>query len=200
MPDEIPLKDKERKSVDIQFKNECLNNKDLNNIIENDNNDNLYSFNISNNNDASNNNINKKEESGNNVYCQNANEDIKNGNNINIEKDNIDSHQFENINENKLEGIDLNTNNNIYKAYTKETDLSQISNQIGQMESIGINIPKEDDISTFIGKNKFQKKNKSEQGNNKDNINNNENNNNNGNILDHIGLIFDKEKITQWCL
>ena len=200
MPDEIPLKDKERKSVDIQFKNECLNNKDLNNIIENDNNDNLYSFNISNNNDASNNNINKKEESCNNVYCQNANEDIKNGNNINIEKDNIDSHQFENINENKLEGIDLNTNNNIYKAYTKETDLSQISNQIGQMESIGINIPKEDDISTFIGKNKFQKKNKSEQGNNKDNINNNENNNNNGNILDHIGLIFDKEKITQWCL
>ena len=171
-------------STERKIDNNNLNNYDkkihyknyVDDVIDDNN------INFSNSNEEINKNVNITEESINNTYYQNVNENIIIDNDINnIIKTNIDSHQFEKFqNKNRFE--DLTFNNSIYKNLTESCELSLSPSQRGRKENIGIKIPKEDDISVFIGKNKFHKK----QGFEKDK---NEN----------IGIILDKEKITQWC-
>ena len=141
--------------------------------------------------------INKKKENNNNIikitedsidesYYQNVSESINFERNINIIiKNNIETHHFiKYLNNNKLEDITL-------KAKIKNDEYSLSQSQKGKNETIGIHLPKEGDISSFIGKNKFQKK--------KQFIDLKNNNRDNNSLLKNFGIIFDKEKVTQCC-
>ena len=135
------------------------------------------------------------EDSINNTYYQNVNENFyfDNNNINNIIENHLGSHQFDHyLKKNRLD--DLYKNNQcLNKKYTKDSnDFSPSKN--GKNENIGIHIPQEDDISFFIGKNKFnhfQKKKKQDS-----NFNNEYNKNS---FLENFRIIFDKEKINQWC-
>ena len=149
-----------------------------------------------NNNSISRNNDNEvNEDSINNTYYQNVNENFyfDNNNINNIIENHLGSHQFDHyLKKNRLD--DLYKNNQcLNKKYTKDSnDFSPSKN--GKNENIGIHIPQEDDISFFIGKNKFnhfQKKKKQDS-----NFNNEYNKNS---FLENFRIIFDKEKINQWC-
>ena len=104
--------------------------------------------------EGNNNRITITQDSINESYYQNVNENIKSENKIkNIIKGNIESHQFvKYLNNNKLEDLTLK----IINGNNDESSLSPTPR--GKKEIIGINIPKEDDLSTFIGKNKFHNK------------------------------------------
>jgi hypothetical protein len=170
---------------------ECIENKsNLNNIIE------ISNYNTidrkESNTNAKNDNsnlINVTEESSiNNTYYQNVEENIfiENGNK-NIIKNNLESHQFGKfLNKNKLDFLTIK--NTLLKTGTKDSDL-YLSPTKDKKESMGIHFPEGNDISSFVGKNKFRKKE-------------NRNNNNgyiNNQFYNRFGNIFDKEKLSKWC-
>ena len=173
----------------INNNNNNINNNNINNININDNDSENVINNNNNNNGQINNNGNITDESINNSYYQNVNENIFIDNISNIIKNNLDTHQLNKfINNNKLN--ELTSNNYINNVFTKSSDIDCISpKQKEKKESVGINIPNLDDISIFIGKRKFNKSQK------KILNNNNINTNTNG----KFGIIYDKEKINQWC-
>ena len=167
------------------------NKSNLNNIIE------ISNYNTIDRKESNNNNINinnsnlvnvTEESSINNTYYQNVEENIfiENGNK-NIIKNNLESHQFEKfLNKNKLDFLTIK--NALLKTGTKESDL-YLSPTKDKKESMGIHFPEGNDISSFVGKNKFRKKESR--------------NNNNGYInnpfYNRFGNFFDKEKVSKWC-
>ena len=169
----------------------CIENKsNLNNIIEisNYNTIDRKESNTNAKNDSSN-LVNVTEESSiNNTYYQNVEENIfiENGNK-NIIKNNLESHQFGKfLNKNKLDFLTIK--NTLLKTGTKDSDL-YLSSTKDKKESMGIHFPEGNDISSFVGKNKFRKKE-------------NRNNNNgyiNNQFYNRFGNIFDKEKLSKWC-
>ena len=167
------------------------NNK--NNIIEISNYntiDRKESINNSNNKNNNNSNlVNVTEESSiNNTYYQNVEENIliENGNK-NIIKNYLESHQFEKfLNKNKLDFLTIK--NALLKTGTKDSDLN-LSPTKEKKESMGIHFPEGNDMSSFVGKNKFRKK-----------VNrNNSNGYINGPFFNRFGNFIDKEKISKWC-
>ena len=171
--------------------NEVIENKsNINNIIE------ISNYNTIDRKESNNNNINNsnlvnvtEESSINNTYYQNVEENIfiENGNK-NIIKNNLESHQFGKfLNKNKLDFLTIK-NALLVKTGTKDSDL-YLSPTKDKKESIGIHFPEGNDISSFVGKNKFRKKESR--------------NNNNGYInspfYNRFGNFFDKEKVSKWC-
>ena len=143
---------------------------------------------------SGNNEIEKKiyEDSFNNTCYQNINENFYcNNNDNNIIENNLESHQFKKIlNKNRIDDLDiysniLNKNNEDFSPSKREKN-----------ENIGIYIPQEDDMSYFIGRNKFKQFPKKKQ--QESNVNNN-NNYNKDKFFDNFRIIFDKEKINKWC-
>ena len=141
--------------------------------------------------------INKKKDNNNNIitinearidesYYQNVSESLNFERNINIIiKNNIETHHFiKYLNNNKLEDITL-------KTKLKNDEYSLSPSQKGKNETIGIHLPKEGDISSFIGKNKFLKK--------KQFVDLKNNNRDSNSLFKNFGIIFDKEKVTQCC-
>ena len=151
-------------------KKQTKDNKMINNI--NDNNNNLVKI--------------TEESSINNTYYQNVEENIfiENGNK-NIIKNNLESHQFGKfLNKNKLDFLTIK--NTLLKTGTKDSDL-YLSSTKDKKESMGIHFPEGNDISSFVGKNKFRKKE-------------NRNNNNgyiNNPFFNRFGNFFDKEKLSK---
>ena len=170
-------KDSNNKNSNINIDNNNINNNDNDN--DNDSNNKNSNSNIENNNSE---NIN--EDSINDSYYQNVNENIHIDDSIYIIiKNNLDSHQFEKFRKQNKLG-DLTSNNNVGGVFTRDSDVDISSNrQKEKKENIGIHIPNENDISTFIGKHKFSKSTKKTK---------NKSNN-------KINFIFDNEKINQWC-
>jgi hypothetical protein len=165
-----------------------------NNIIEisNYNTIDRKESNNNNNNNQNNNNINlvnvTEESSINSTYYQNVEENIliENGNQ-NIIKNYLESHQFEKfLNKNKLDFLTIK--NALLKTGTKDSDLN-LSPTKEKKESMGIHFPEGNDISSFVGKNKFRKK---ENRNNSNGYINNP-------FFNRFGNFFDKEKISKWC-
>ena len=163
-------------------KNSFSNKNGINN--SSDYNSSLKDINAIINNNKENNNINEninKEESNiketidnvNEEYEENIQRDLKYDN---IIKKNINLHKFENfLNRNKL---DIFPQKKALKTFEKNIlSILQVKN-----EKVGLHVPNEDDISTFIGKNKFTASRKINTERKRDN---------------HI--IIDKEKIDQWC-
>ena len=163
-------------------KNSFSNKNGINN--SSDYNSSLKDINAIINNNKENNNINEninKEESNiketidnvNEEYEENIQRDLKYDN---IIKKNINLHKFENfLNRNKL---DIFPQKKALKTFEKNIlSILQVKN-----EKVGLHVPNEDDISTFIGKNKFKASRKINTERKRDN---------------HI--IIDKEKIDQWC-
>ena len=122
--------------------------KDIN-IINNNNGNNS--------NEEINNDIIKQELNNENIKetCDSVNEE--NLEHDNIIKKNINLHKFENfLNRNRL---DIFSNKKAFKTFEKK-DHFHFPSLKGRNESIGLHIPNEEDISTFIGKNKFKNRNK----------------------------------------
>ena len=91
--------------------------------------------------------------------CDSVNEE--NLEHDNIIKKNINLHKFENfLNRNRL---DILSNKKAFKTFEKK-DHFHFPSLKGRNESIGLHIPNEEDISTFIGKNKFKNRNKEKKG------------------------------------
>ena len=165
------------------------NKNNLNNIIEISNYNTIDRKESNNNNNNNCNLVNLNEESSiNNTYYQNVEENIliEDGNK-NIIKNNLESHQFGKfLNKNKLDFLTIK--NALLKTGTKDSDLN-FSPIKKKKESMGIHFPEGNDISSFVGKNKFRKKENRK--------------NNNGYInnpyFNRFGNFFDKEKISKWC-
>jgi len=182
----------------INNNNENIENKNnLNNIIEisnyniiekkenNNNNNNNINININNNENP----VNITEESSiNNTYYQNVEENIYLENESkNIIKNNLESHQFGKfLNKNKLDFLTIK--NALLNKGNKDSDL-YLSPTEDKKESIGIHLPEGNDVSSFIGKNKFRKK---------ENRNNNSGHTNNP-FFNRFGVYFNKEKVSKWC-
>ena len=158
------------------------NNSPLNNIniINNINNNENNSNNLINagnmDNGKSIKNIKKTFDTVNEEYEEN----IENNNNYdNIVKKNINLHKFENfLNRNRL---DIFPKNSDFKSFKKNENFYFPSLK-GRNETIGLHLPNENDMSSFIGKNKFKIAKK---------INTEKKKNNN--------ILLDKEKIAPWC-
>ena len=202
-------------NINNQLKNNILNNNQNNNdSINNNNHENNKIINFSNNssliehnnnndnnnehsenNNNINNSINITYDSLNNTYYQNVGENISiDTSRKNIIEHNISSHQFEKfLKNNKLD--DLPFINNYFNLNNLNNELNICPSIRENNENIGIHIPKEDDISSFIGKNKFSKyKIKKEN-----ELKNDNNNNSRNKFTTNFGVIFDKEKISQLC-
>ena len=106
-------------------------------------------------------------------------ENINDNNYDNIVKKNINLHKFENfLNRNRL---DIFPKNSDVKKFKKNENFYFPSLK-GRNETIGLHLPNENDMSSFIGKNKFKIAKK---------INTEKKKNNN--------ILLDKEKIDPWC-
>ena len=148
----------------------------LNNINNNENNlNNLIRKNNSNN-EKSNNNTKKSYDSINDEYEENIESTNKNEN---IIKKNINLHKFENfLNRNRL---DIFSKKSKFKTFEKNEHF-HFPTLKGRNEAIGLHLPNENDMSSFIGINKFkiEKKLYTEKKKNKE-------------------FLIDKEKIDPWC-
>ena len=148
----------------------------LNNINNNENNlNNLIRKNNSNN-EKSNNNTKKSYDSINDEYEENIESTNKNEN---IIKKNINLHKFENfLNRNRL---DIFSKKSKFKTFEKNEHF-HFPTLKGRNEAIGLHLPNENDMSSFIGINKFkiEKKLYTEKKKNKE-------------------FLIDKEKIEPWC-
>ena len=148
----------------------------LNNINNNENNlNNLIRKNNSNN-EKSNNNTKKSYDSINDEYEENIESTNKNEN---IIKKNINLHKFENfLNRNRL---DIFSKKSKFKTFEKNEHF-HFPTLKGRNETIGLHLPNENDMSSFIGINKFkiEKKLYTEKKKNKE-------------------FLIDKEKIDPWC-
>ena len=148
----------------------------LNNINNNENNlNNLIRKNNSNN-EKSNNNTKKSYDSINDEYEENIESNNKNEN---IIKKNINLHKFENfLNRNRL---DIFSKKSKFKTFEKNEHF-HFPTLKGRNETIGLHLPNENDMSSFIGINKFkiEKKLYTEKKKNKE-------------------FLIDKEKIDPWC-
>ena len=174
-------KDNDNNNNDINNINSQINDINNNRVINNINNVNVNIIKRNDNNEI--NNINITEDSINNTYYQNIEENISTEKQDNIIKNNIESHQFEKlVNRNKLDYITIK--NKILKTEIKNSDFCLSPTLRGKKESMGIHIPKGNDVSSFIGKNKFSKL-----------IQTFNKNNNKSTILgQNLGIIFNKEK------
>ena len=148
----------------------------LNNINNNENNlNNLIRKNNSNN-EKSNNNTKKSYDSINDEYEENIESTNKNEN---IIKKNINLHKFENfLNRNRL---DIFSKKSKFKTFEKNEHF-HFPTLKGRNETIGLHLPNENDMSSFIGINKFkiEKKLYTEKKKNKE-------------------FLKKKEKIEPWC-
>ena len=148
----------------------------LNNINNNENNSNNIIRKNNSNNEKSNNNTNKSYDSINDEYEENIESTNKNEN---IIKKNINLHKFENfLNRNRL---DIFSKKSKFKTFEKNEHF-HFPTLKGRNETIGLHLPNENDMSSFIGINKFkiEKKLYTEKKKNKE-------------------FLIDKEKIDPWC-
>jgi hypothetical protein len=122
---------------------------------------NIINNNGNNSNEEINNDMIKQELNNENIKetCDSVNEE--NLEHDNIIKKNINLHKFENfLNRNRL---DIFSNKKAFKTFEKK-DHFHFPSLKGRNESIGLHIPNEEDISTFIGKNKFKNRKKEKKG------------------------------------
>ena len=148
----------------------------LNNINNNENNSNNIIRKNNSNNEKSNNNTKKSYDSINDEYEENIESTNKNEN---IIKKNINLHKFENfLNRNRL---DIFSKKSKFKTFEKNEHF-HFPTLKGRNETIGLHLPNENDMSSFIGINKFkiEKKLYTEKKKNKE-------------------FLIDKEKIDPWC-
>ena len=148
----------------------------LNNINNNENNSNNIIRKNNSNNEKSNNNTKKSYDSINDEYEENIESTNKNEN---IIKKNINLHKFENfLNRNRL---DIFSKKSKFKTFEKNEHF-HFPTLKGRNETIGLHLPNENDMSSFIGINKFkiEKKLYTEKKKNKE-------------------FLIDKEKIEPWC-
>ena len=97
-------------------------------------------------------NLNESNDNINIEYEENIESDKKYDN---IIKKNINMHKFENfLNRNRL---DIFSQKKTFKTFNNTENYS-FFNHIGKNESVGLHRPIEDDVSSFIGKNKFKNK------------------------------------------
>ena len=148
----------------------------LNDINNNENNSNNLIRKNNSNNEKSNNNTKKSYDSINDEYEENIESTNKNEN---IIKKNINLHKFENfLNRNRL---DIFSKKSKFKTFEKNEHF-HFPTLKGRNETIGLHLPNENDMSSFIGINKFkiEKKLYTEKKKNKE-------------------FLIDKEKIEPWC-
>ena len=148
----------------------------LNDINNNENNSNNLIRKNNSNNEKSNNNTKKSYDSINDEYEENIESTNKNEN---IIKKNINLHKFENfLNRNRL---DIFSKKSKFKTFEKNEHF-HFPTLKGRNETIGLHLPNENDMSSFIGINKFkiEKKLYTEKKKNKE-------------------FLIDKEKIDPWC-
>ena len=148
----------------------------LNDINNNENNSNNLIRKNNSNNEKSNNNTKKSYDSINDEYEENIESTNKNEN---IIKKNINLHKFENfLNRNRL---DIFSKKSKFKTFEKNEHF-HFPTLKGRNEAIGLHLPNENDMSSFIGINKFkiEKKLYTEKKKNKE-------------------FLIDKEKIEPWC-
>ena len=148
----------------------------LNNINNNENNSNKIIRKNNSNTENSNNNTKKSYDSINDEYEENIESTNKNEN---IIKKNINLHKFENfLNRNRL---DIFSKKSKFKTFEKNEHF-HFPTLKGRNETIGLHLPNENDMSSFIGINKFkiEKKLYTEKKKNKE-------------------FLIEKEKIEPWC-
>ena len=140
-------KDNSSNSLHINEINIINNEKNLN-LIKNEENINEGNNNIINN--EANLNVDDSSDSINNNCIENIEFDQRYTDVIQM---NINLHKFENfLNMNRL---DIFSNKKIFKTFEKDEN-SKYSSFNGKNETIGLHRPNEEDISIFIGKNKFK--------------------------------------------
>ena len=139
-------KDNSSNSLHINEIN-IINDKEKNlNLIKNEENKNEGNINIINNEV----NLNVDDSSDNNDCEENIEFDQRY---TDVIQKNINLHKFDNfLNMNRLDNF---SNKKIFKTYEKDENIKN-SSFIGKNETIGLHRPNEEDISIFIGKNKFK--------------------------------------------